>query len=116
MSKRWHVPLLLGVWFGASGAAHATVTETPDPVNVGGVVVGESGVGTAMLSDTTASTVTFVPGSEPTCDQFQLSPTSLMINGTPKPVTVTFTPTSAGVKTCTITVTGGSTAKTFRVQ
>ena len=50
-----------------------------------------------MVSDTVASTVSFVRGSEVTCDQFQITPTPLDIDAVPKQVTLTFTPTSAPV-------------------
>ncbi len=116
MSKRWLGLLLLTVWFGATGVAHAAVMETPDPIDVGPVVVGSSAMGDGMLSDSATKTVTLDLATGGDCSQFQIvSATSLTIGPTPVTVTVQLTPTSGGIKNCTITVTGGSGSKTFGV-
>jgi hypothetical protein len=116
MSKRWLGLLLLTVWFGASGVAHATVMEMPDPIDVGPIAVGSSGTSNGMLSDSATRAVTLDLATGGDCSQFQIvSATSLTIGPTPVTVTVQLTPTSAGIKNCTITVTGGTGAKTFGV-
>ena len=117
MSKRSLGLLLLAAWIGGGGVAHAAVTETPDPINVGPVVVGTSASANGMLSDSATRTVTLALATGGDCSQFQITSTNpLTIGTTPSTVTVQFTPTSNGVKNCTVTVTGGSSAKTFGVR
>ena len=116
MSKCWCGLLLLVAWIGSGGTAHAAVTETPDPIDIGQVIVGASKTADGMLSDIATRTVTLQLATGGDCAQFQIiSATSLTIGTTPSTVTVRLTPASNGVKNCTITVTGGTSAKTFGV-
>ncbi|HET7505990.1 MAG TPA: choice-of-anchor D domain-containing protein [Kofleriaceae bacterium] len=112
MSKRWLVLLLLSVWLGTSGVAFA-VTVDPEPIDVGQVVVDTSGTATGLLGDSQPRDVTLSLAADPACDPFQISPLSLTIGPTPAPVTVTFHPTTTGAQSCTVTVTGGTGARTF---
>ena len=77
MSKRWPGLLLLMVWIGSSGTAHAAVTAT-DPLDIGNVGVTQSGTADATLSadgPTPGVTVALRTGGD--CPQFQItSPTS----------------------------------------
>jgi len=118
MSKRWLGLLLLMVSIGSSGAAHAAVTEAPDPLDIGSVSVTKSGTADATLSDTGQTmnvTVRLRTGGD--CPQFQItSPTSPVTvgpgAGNDQTVSVKFTPTSQGTKTCTIDVKQGPTVLT----
>jgi OmpA family/Abnormal spindle-like microcephaly-assoc'd, ASPM-SPD-2-Hydin/Thrombospondin type 3 repeat len=117
MSKRWLGLLLCVVWIGSGGVAHAVaVTETPDPIAIGPVAVGSSGTGDGSLTAASPVDVTLQLGTGPDCSQFQImSATSLTVDTTASTVTVKLTPTSAGTKTCTITVMGATPPKSFGV-
>ena|GEM_PF-5784673 len=108
-SNRWLVLWVLVVSIAGQGVAHATVTAAP--IDIGPVAIGSSGSAGGALSDTQTSNVTLVRPGTGDCPQFTItSPTSLTISSTPITVTVQLTPTSTGNKTCSIAVTGGSSA------
>ena len=122
MSKRLLGLLLLGIWIGGVGVAHAAVTADPNPLDLGSVVVGQSKSGTTTLSSNTpgGDTVTLVP-SGTACPQFSISPTSTTVGPRQpqddQPITVTFTPASIGDKTCSVAVMeGSSTLKTLTLK
>ena len=88
-------------------AAHAgVITMAPNPVDVGNVVVGQSGMASGTLSDSANEKVDL---SAPTnCNggggTFTVSPTQSLNLNSPKTVDVTFAPSMRGVRTCRIDV------------
>src|SRR5215510_192679 len=108
MSKRWLALLLFGVWIGTGGVAHAAF-NTPASIDFGNVVVNQSSTMNTTLSATGGTnvvvTVVFEAGGD--CSQFVIvSPTApVRVNSSTSPtVMVKFTPTSTGIKNCTIDV------------
>ena len=120
MSRHWLGLLLFGVWIGAGGVARAAMTVTPNPLDLGSVAVGQSKSDTTTLSDNNQVTVTLVAtGAD--CPQFSISPTSVTVGQRQpqddKDITVMFTPTSAGDKTCSVAAKqAGSTLLTFMLK
>jgi hypothetical protein len=106
MSKRWLGLLFLGVWIGGSEVAHAAFSATP--VAIGTVTVAQSQTGTTTLSNSPGTvTVGTFDLSAAGCSEFQVTtPTPLVVGsgGSAQTVTVQLTPTTAGAKSCTITV------------
>src|SRR5215510_10942339 len=112
MSKRWLALLLFGVWIGTGGVAHAAF-NTPASIDFGNVVVNQSSTMNTTLSATGGTnvvvTVVFEAGGD--CSQFVIvSPTApVRVNSSTSPtVMVRFTPTSTGIKNCTIDVNDNS--------
>jgi outer membrane protein OmpA-like peptidoglycan-associated protein len=123
MSKRWLGLLFFMVWIGGSGVAHAAVIANPDPVAIGTVQVGQSQTATTTLSANPQVDIETFDLSAASCSEFQVTPPSPLPltvgtgggSGGAKTVTVQFTPTLAGAKTCTIVAkdSGGTTLGTF---
>src|SRR5262245_24340260 len=106
MSKRWLGLLLLGFWIGSSGAAHAALNVSVDPVDFLNVIVNESSTKNTVLSANggTNVTVTVELPTTTDCMQFQIvAPTmAVPVNmTTPQTVMVKFAPLLLGDRTCT---------------
>jgi hypothetical protein len=119
MSRHWLGLLLLVVWIGGSGAAHAALTANPTSIPLGTVTVGQSTTGTTTLTATAGGDVTIQTFdlSAAGCGEFQITTATplTILKGFSTTVTVKLTPTSAGAKSCTIAVkdSGGVTLITF---
>jgi len=111
--------LLLVVWIGGSGVAHAALTANPTSIPLGTVTVGQSTTGTTTLTATGGNvTINTFDLSATGCSEFQVTtatPLTINTGGTGKTVTVKLTPTSAGSKSCTIAAkdSGGVTQVSF---
>jgi hypothetical protein len=107
MSKHWLVLLLLGVSIGRGAVARADVTATPTQLVLGPTVVagGQTDTATTTLHADIATTVA-LQTSGANCNQFSTSPsgTFMIGQGVNLNVTVTFSPSLAGAKTCTFSV------------
>ncbi len=127
MSKRWLWLLLFGIWIGRGSVAHgaAMVTANPDPLDFGDtVVMSPKPLVSPELSTNQNVTVTIaldITVSE--CNQFAITDpptptTPVNLNsGTPRNISVTFTPTSNGMKTCNgIVKQGSNTVGTFTLK
>jgi uncharacterized protein (TIGR03382 family) len=94
------------VWIGSSGIALAALTETPDPIAIGTVTVGQSGTASGTLSANGGGvTIDRFDLTAPGCSEFQVTtPTPLVVGsgGGAKAVTVQLSPTSTGAKSCSI--------------
>ncbi|HEX2686885.1 MAG TPA: choice-of-anchor D domain-containing protein, partial [Kofleriaceae bacterium] len=116
MSKRWLGLLLLVVWIGGSGVAHAALTASPDPVPIGTVTIGQSGSTTTTLSASPSVTINSFDLSASGCTEFTLQPSTpplprtVGIGSNALTITVTLTPTSTGAKSCLITALDASNA------
>src|SRR5262245_45482277 len=98
MSKCWLGALLLGIWIGRGGIAHAAVNVSPDPLTFVDTPVGTNHDKVATLSATGATDVmvTVVLRGSADCAQFQiLSPTGSVHvdNNTSADITMKFAPT-----------------------
>ncbi|MBA3458741.1 MAG: choice-of-anchor D domain-containing protein [Deltaproteobacteria bacterium] len=106
---RWYFPAICMVALGIAWAPSAqagVVTMSPNPVDVGGVLVGQTGMASGKLSDTSNEKVDLsapinCSGSAGT---FTLSPTQSVNLNEPKTIDVTYAPTMRGTRTCRIDV------------
>jgi ASPM-SPD-2-Hydin domain-containing protein/HYDIN/CFA65/VesB family protein len=112
MSRHWLGLLLLAVWFGTGGVAHAAITAADDPLDLGNVVVGQSATAsTSITADTSTPNVSVVVHGGAACAEFSIvAPTGTFTlnSGTNVAVTVKLAPTSPGAKSCAIDVKQGS--------
>jgi len=120
MSKRWlGLLLLVAVWIGGSGVAHAALTANPTSIPLSTVTVGQFTSGTTTLTATGGNvTIQTFDLSAAGCGEFQVTtatPLTVNTGGTGKTVAVKLTPTFAGLKSCTIAAkdNGGVTLITF---
>lgn len=106
MSKRsLGLLLLLVAWVGHSGAAYAALSETPDPLAIGTVQIGQSGTANGTLSASPSVTIATFDLTAAGCSEFQVmtgTPLTVGNGGGAKTVTVQLSPTSTGAKSCTI--------------
>src|ERR1044071_1029474 len=121
MSRYWLWLLLLGVWFGGSGAARAAFTESPNPLDFGSVTVGQSSMlpETLVATGGTDVTVTIVLHGGADCSQFQIVSPTMPVRvraGMDGTVQVTFAPTTTGDKTCEVDINQRSEEHTSELQ
>ncbi|TMQ17741.1 MAG: choice-of-anchor D domain-containing protein, partial [Deltaproteobacteria bacterium] len=127
MSRYWFGLLLLGMWFGHSEVARAAamVIASPDPLDFGDTaVMSPKAVMAPDLSTNQTVTVTIaLDTTVPDCNQFAITDpptptTPVNLNSsTPRTISVTFTPTSNGMKTCNgIVKQGSNTIGTFTLK
>jgi OmpA family protein/ASPM-SPD-2-Hydin domain-containing protein/thrombospondin type 3 repeat protein len=115
MTKRWPGLLLFGVLI-TGGVAHAAITVTDDPLDLGNnVVVGQPATAsTSITADTNTSDVSVAVHGGVACAEFSIvTPTGTfpLNNGTHVAVTVKLAPTSPGTKSCVIDILQGSTVR-----
>jgi uncharacterized protein (TIGR03382 family) len=125
MSKRWlGLLLLVMTWIGGEAAARAAgpvITVTPDPLVAGtNTAAGSTSTGSSTITTDTPVVVTLKLATGADCSQFAItSSTSLTLDQADSPaqvITVSFTPTTAGTKSCTVNVLQNTTIlKTFGV-
>ncbi|HEX3475397.1 MAG TPA: choice-of-anchor D domain-containing protein [Kofleriaceae bacterium] len=125
MSKRWLGLLLLGVWIGAGGVAHAAATITPsaDPLDFGPVVVGQTPTLTDTLTtDMPVAKVTVTLHGGGGCGDFMiLSPIGeFNIDPSPsdgQPVMVKFSPSLPMDRSCVVDIkVNGTLSRSFNLS
>ncbi len=104
---RLSVALLCFFASASARAAPSVVTANPNPVDVGNVAIGSSGMATTTLSDNNNDRVDLDVTN--TCTgtgsgTFSVSPDDDVNLNSPKQVTVTYTPTTRGSRSCRVNV------------
>jgi hypothetical protein len=104
MTKRLLGLLLVGVWIGMGGIAHAALTIDTNPIALGNVDVGQFAIGSGMLSASPSVNIKLELGATG-CGEFQILTTSPLDVGGPagnQQLSVQLSPTSAGAKSCAV--------------
>src|ERR1041385_4336953 len=102
------VTVFIAILVGWGAVAQASITMTPDPVDVGAVNVGSQGSATGSLDSSVNNQKVDLLLSG-TCTgagagTFTLSPNNNVNIGSPQTITVKYTPTAAGARQCTVNV------------
>ena len=105
---RWLGLWVVALWLGSGAVAHAAVfTVAPDPIAVGSVPLGQSASATGDLGADETITVKVQSRGGAACDGFVVTPATGFTVGPPnntETITVSFTPLTAGNKTCLIDI------------
>src|SRR5882672_10010942 len=111
MSRHWLGLLLLSVWIGVGGVAHAAITPSDDPLAFGNVVVGTTPSPTlddTLTADATTMNVTVALRTGGTCGDFSIvspiGPFTINQGPTGRAVTVAFTPSVRGSESCVVDI------------
>jgi outer membrane protein OmpA-like peptidoglycan-associated protein len=106
MSKRSLGLFIFAITIGSSGVAHAALTINPNPFPVGTVSVSGSVTNSATLSASPTVTIDHFDSTGPNCSEFVITtqlPLTVGSGGGARQLTVRFTPTAVGNRSCTFT-------------